>query len=73
MSIYKLAAMKRANGTVFSCPDCDVPGMAAFGAANKAEMVFLLICPKCQLTLAEWSTVDDRERELEDLAQRASR
>jgi hypothetical protein len=72
MTIHRLTVVKRGSGTVFSCPDCNIPGMAAYGAANKAEMVFLLICPKCQITLAEWSTVDARGRELKEFAERAS-
>jgi hypothetical protein len=53
---------------VFVCRTCGVPPEHAFGAQNKAQLVYLLICPKCQKILGEWLTIQNREDELRDFA-----
>jgi hypothetical protein len=72
MTIHRLTATKAGDDTVFSCPACRIPGEYAYGAVNKAEMVHLFICPRCQTTLAEWAAIDDRTRELKELADKAA-
>ena len=59
------------KGTVvFVCGKCGIPPENAFGAQNKDQLVYLLICPRCQKTLGEWLTVQDRENELRDFAKK---
>jgi len=66
-----LAGFPTDKGTVvFVCGKCRMPPMQAFGAQNKDQLVHLLICPKCQRTLGEWSTIQERENELRDFAKK---
>lgn len=70
MSIDHLTAVKRDGGIIFICATCHLPGMAALGATDKAELRHLLICSSCQRTLGEWLTIEEREAELKDFANR---
>jgi hypothetical protein len=68
MPIYELTVIKSKGGTTFVCPKCKVPGVAAMGASDKAELRHLLICPTCSLTLGEWLILEERDKELSAFA-----
>jgi len=58
------------NTVVFVCAKCGIPPENAFGSQNKDQLVYLLICPKCQKTLGEWLTVQNREEEFRAFARK---
>lgn len=68
MSIDQLTAMKSNGGVRFICTKCQLPGMAALGATGKGELLHLLICPRCNTTMGEWLTIQEREEELKAFA-----
>jgi hypothetical protein len=69
--INKLSVLPMGGARVkFVCPECLVVPEEAVGAQNRAELVYLWICPQCQKLLAEWLTIQERDRELLDLAKR---
>ncbi len=70
MSIYNLSAIKRASGIVFACPKCKVAATSAYGAQNRDQLAYLLICEKCGDILAEWASPDVRDGELKELARK---
>ena len=64
-----LSGMKARNGTlIFVCSTCKVPPNFTFGADEKGELVYLMLCPKCGLVLAEWDSLDARHRQLSEFA-----
>jgi hypothetical protein len=64
-----LSGMKARNGTlVFICSTCRVPPSFAFGAQDKGELVYLMCCPKCEIVLGEWASLEARDRELREFA-----
>jgi transcription initiation factor IIE alpha subunit len=64
-----LAGMKARNGTIiFICSTCKVPPSFTFGAHDKGELVYLMLCPKCGIVLGEWDTLEARGRELGEFA-----
>jgi transcription initiation factor IIE alpha subunit len=61
--------MKARNGTlIFICSTCKEPPNFTFGAAQKGELVYLMLCPKCGLVLGEWDSVEARDRQLSEFA-----
>ncbi|HXP69805.1 MAG TPA: hypothetical protein VOA88_11020 [Candidatus Dormibacteraeota bacterium] len=66
-----LAGIKSGKGTVvFVCSKCRVVPDNALGAQNKGELVYMLICSKCGAALAEWDTIEAREKELREFAKK---
>jgi hypothetical protein len=66
-----LAGAKNSAGTVvFVCSKCRTYSSHAYGAPNRDQLVYMLVCPKCGRTLGEWISVEDRERELLEFAGR---
>lgn len=64
-----LSGMKARNGTaIFVCSTCKVPPHFTFGAHDKGELVYLMLCPKCGIVLAEWDSLEARGRELSEFA-----
>ncbi len=64
-----LAGMRARNGTIiFICSTCKVPPNFTFGANDKGELVYLMLCPKCGIVLGEWDTLEARGRELGEFA-----
>ncbi len=68
MAIYNLTAMKIGGRFIFSCPKCKLPATPAYGAQNRDQLVYLLLCLSCPDTLAEWPTQEERDSELRVLA-----
>ena len=63
--------VKTTKGTVVfvcakdgTCPD------NMYGATDKAELVYVLMCSKCGRVLGEWMTIEDREKELRAFAEK---
>ncbi len=73
MPLYDLTCIKSKNGTTFVCSNCKVPGLAAMGATDKAQLRHLLVCPKCSIMMGEWLTIEDRDRELKAFADKLVR
>ncbi len=67
MAIYNLTATKIGGRLVFSCPKCKLPATPAYGAQNRDQLVYLLLCPKCPDILGEWTTREERDSELRGL------
>jgi hypothetical protein len=66
-----LSGMKARNGTlIFVCSTCKEPPNFTFGAHANGELVYLMICPKCGLVLAEWGSLEARHRELSEFGQK---
>jgi hypothetical protein len=64
-----LSGMRARNGTaIFVCSTCKVPPNFTFGAQQKGELVYLMICPRCEIVLAEWPTLEARHQELNEFA-----
>jgi predicted RNA-binding Zn-ribbon protein involved in translation (DUF1610 family) len=64
-----LAGVKNKNETVvFVCGECGVIAEQAYGAQNKDQLAYLLICPKCGTILGEWTSTAARETELREFA-----
>jgi hypothetical protein len=42
----------------------------AYGAPNKDQLVYMLVCQKCGRTLGEWVSTEQREKELREFAKR---
>lgn len=70
MSIYNLSAIKGRAGIVFACPKCKTAASSAYGAQNRDQLAYLLVCEKCGDILAEWASPDVRDDKLRDLAKR---
>lgn len=66
-----LSGMKARNGTlIFVCSTCKEPPNFTFGTQDKGELVYLMLCPKCGLVLAEWGSLEARHLELTGFAQK---
>ena len=66
-----LAGVKNSSGTiVFVCSKCRTYPDHAYGAPNKDQLVYMLVCPKCGRTLGEWVSIEAREKELREFAKR---
>jgi hypothetical protein len=64
-----LSGMKARNGTlIFVCSTCKVPPNFTFGAQDKGELVYLMLCPSCGCALGEWDSLEARDRELSEFA-----
>ncbi len=64
-----LAGVKNSAGTiVFVCSKCRTYPDQAYGAANKDQLVYMLVCLKCGRTLGEWVSPESRETELREFA-----
>jgi len=60
-----LLGVKTVEGQVlFFCKKCQQVAEAATGATDKADLVYMLICPNCQHTLGEWITQAEQDAEL---------
>jgi hypothetical protein len=42
----------------------------AFGAKNKGELVYILVCSNCTHILGQWATIEERDRELREFAKK---
>jgi hypothetical protein len=57
------------SGTIiFMCVNCKVRPENAFGARDKDQLVYILICPNCNHILGEWTSVEERDSELREVA-----
>ena len=66
-----LAGVKNSVGAiVFVCSKCRTYPDHAYGAPNKDQLAYLLVCQKCGRTLGEWVSTEQREKELRDFAKR---
>jgi hypothetical protein len=66
-----LAGVKNSAGTiVFVCSKCRTYPDHAYGAPNKDQLVYMLVCQKCSRTLGEWVSTEQREKELREFAKR---
>jgi hypothetical protein len=64
-----LSGMKARNGTIiFICSTCKVPSIFTFGAKDNGVLVYMMLCPKCEIVLAEWNSLEERGSELSDFA-----
>lgn len=64
-----LMGLPTSKGTViFVCGKCLLPPEQAFGAQNKNQLVYLLVCGKCQRILGEWASTQERDDELRAFA-----
>ena len=70
MPIYHLSGVKKDGRVILGCPKCLVPGIDVYGAQNKVELAYLLICEKCFETLGEWTTREERDEELREFARK---
>jgi hypothetical protein len=60
-----LSGTRARNGTlIFVCSTCKVPTNFTFGAQGKGELVYLMLCPSCEIVLGEWASLEARDREL---------
>lgn len=65
-----LAGLPTTKGTViFVCRTCFVPPEWGLGS-NEGHLIHLFVCPRCQKFLGEWSSIQERDQELADLAQK---
>jgi len=73
MPINKLFVIAHSNGsTEFRCSECKGVGEYAYGAANKDQLAYVLICSGCGDILGEWLTAEERATELRDCAAKAA-
>ena len=64
-----LMGVKSKNETVvFGCGDCGIIAEQAYGAQNKDQLAYLLICPRCAKILGEWTSTTARDTELREFA-----
>jgi hypothetical protein len=69
-----LAAIPNAKGRImFVCAKCGSLPENAYGAQNRDDLAYLLVCSKCALVLGEWPTTEDRENELREFAKQAGK
>jgi hypothetical protein len=72
MGILKLNAVCKANNEVeFSCPECRSPARPGFGAQDKDQLAYLVICSGCGIILGEWPTAQERAQDLKVFAAKA--
>jgi NMD protein affecting ribosome stability and mRNA decay len=61
------------SGTyIFLCAKCRALPEYAFGAKNKGELVYILVCSNCTHILGQWATIEERDRELREFAKKIS-
>jgi hypothetical protein len=66
-----LAGVKNDKGTVvFVCSKCRTFPDQAYGAQNKDQLAYILMCPKCGRIFGEWTTIEERDNELREFAKR---
>ena len=66
-----LAGVKNDKGTVvFVCSKCGVFPDQAYGAQNKDQLAYILMCSKCGRIFGEWTTIEERDKELREFAKR---
>jgi len=66
-----LAGVKNSAATiVFVCFKCRTYPDHAYGALGEAQLVYMLVCPKCGRTLGEWISIEEREKELREFTKR---
>ena len=66
-----LAGVRNSAGTiVFVCSKCRTYPDHAYGAPNKDQLVYMLVCSKCGRTLREWISIEEGEKELREFARR---
>ena len=64
-----LSGMKARNGTIiFICSTCKVPSIFTFGAKDDGVLVYMMLCQKCGIVLAEWNSLEERGNELSEFA-----
>lgn len=72
MGIQKLTAMCKPSGEiVFSCPECHGLALPAYGAQDKDQLAYLMICSGCGIILGEWPTAQERTQDLKAFAAKA--
>jgi hypothetical protein len=66
-----LAGVKNEKGTVvFVCGKCGALPEEAYGAQNRDQLAYILICSRCSRVFGEWTTIEERDRELREFAER---
>jgi hypothetical protein len=66
-----LKGLPTAKGTaIFVCGKCNSNSIPeqAFGASEQKRLVHLLVCPKCLWILGEWTSIKEKEAELQEFA-----
>ena len=64
-----LMGIKTNTGTVvFVCGKCGIPPENMYGAQNKDQLAYVLMCAKCGRVVGEWTSTEEREKELRDFA-----
>jgi hypothetical protein len=60
-----LKTTRDANGSiVFVCANCGTCADKTYGAPNKDQAAYILVCRKCGKIFGEWKTFEAREVEL---------
>jgi hypothetical protein len=59
---------------IFVCGKCGAVPHSAYGAQNKDDLAYLLVCSneKCAYVLGQWTTTEEKEQELRAFAKRAA-
>jgi hypothetical protein len=55
---------------VFVSSKCRAFPDHAYGALDEAQLVYMLVCPKCGRTVGEWISIEEREKELREFTKR---
>lgn len=64
-----LMGLKTNTGTVvFVCAKCGTFPENMYGAQNKDQLAYVLMCAKCGRVVGEWTTQEAREKELREFA-----
>jgi hypothetical protein len=72
MGIQKLTVIHKPTGEIeFSCPECHGIAMPAYGAQDKDQLAYLMVCSACGIILAEWPTAQERTQDLKAFAAKA--
>jgi hypothetical protein len=63
--------VKNEKGTVvFVCGKCGSFPEQAYGAQNKDQLAYVLLCAKCGRVFGEWATIEARDNDLREFAKR---
>jgi hypothetical protein len=66
-----LMGVKNEKGTVvFVCGKCRTPPEQAYGAQNKDQLAYVLMCFRCGQVFGEWTTTEARDNELREFAKK---
>jgi hypothetical protein len=66
-----LMGVKNEKGTfVFVCGKCGAFPEQAYGAQNKDQLAYVLLCAKCGRVFGEWLTIEARDNDLREFAKR---